>query len=50
MSENNEQKRLIFVGFYQQDLVDLIDHLVTTGYNEEQTKHLQDVLLAKVSG
>lgn len=47
MSEQN--KKVIMVGFYKQELIDLVDHLVTTGYKEEEVKHLQEVLLAKVN-
>jgi|GEM_PF-6978411 len=46
---SDENKKVIMVGFWKQDLIDLIDHLVSTNYNDEQTKHLQEVLLAKVN-
>lgn len=40
----NENKKITFVGFFTQQLKDLIEHLETTGYNEDDINHLKGIL------
>lgn len=39
-----ENKRIIMVGFFTQDLKDLIEHLEITGCSEKELNHLKEIL------
>lgn len=39
-------KKLIMAGFHLEDFQKLIEHLIATNYNPEETKRLSDLLEA----
>lgn len=44
MEEAQQSKKIIMVGFFTQELRDLIEHLETTGYSESHSAHLKKIL------
>ena len=44
MEEIQQNKRIIMVGLFTQQLKDLVEHLETTGYNTDEVNHLVKIL------